>query len=46
MINDCTDKDKDKIICMVDKEINDRDNKIKVRVELDGGKEVWLPNKK
>lgn len=42
MVKDCSDKDKDKIICMVDKEIKDRDNKIKVKVMLEDGKEVWL----
>jgi hypothetical protein len=45
-INDCTDKDKEKIIKLVDKEIAKRDKKLVVKVELEGGKEVWLPKKK
>lgn len=45
-IKDCTDKDKEKIICMVDKEISARDNKLKQKVLLEDGKEVWLPVKK
>jgi len=45
-VKDCTDKDKEKIIKMVDKEIDKRDKKLVVKVELEGDREVWLPKKK
>ena len=45
-IEGCTDRDKEKIIRMVDKEIMERDKKLKIKVMLEDGKEVWLKNKK
>jgi hypothetical protein len=37
-INDCTDKDKEKIIKLVDKEIAKRNKKLVVKIELEGGR--------
>lgn len=44
-IKDCTDKDKDKILAIVDKEIMARDKNLRVKVLLEDGKEVWLKKK-
>jgi hypothetical protein len=37
-INDCNDKDKEKIIKLVDKEIAKRNKKLVVKIELEGGR--------